>query len=184
MAAVPQVRFAVIDVETTGLGRHSRIVDFACVSLVGSTPAGEFATLINPVAARVPSAARVHGLTETALRGAPSFTSALPLIAARLDGAILVAHNLRFETRMLAREVARIGAHFDPGIGICTLRSTGLSLLESALGSRLALPDHTAIGDARTTAALFLAHADKVRWGSLRPCTWRGARRIPLPHRD
>ena len=41
-------RLAVVDVETTGLYRYDRIVEFACVTVVDGAVVDEYDTLIQP----------------------------------------------------------------------------------------------------------------------------------------
>ena len=56
-------RLAVLDVETTGLSRHDRVVEFARVTVVD-----EYDTLIQP---DDPDPARIHGITPEMLQPAP-----------------------------------------------------------------------------------------------------------------
>ena len=41
-------RFAVIDTETTGLSKHDRIVEFACITISNGEIVDEYDTLIQP----------------------------------------------------------------------------------------------------------------------------------------
>ena len=71
-------------------------------------------------------------------------------VARRIDGGTLVAHNLPFDTRMLACEFERLGVAFDSGAGLCTFRATGdkLGIACARFGIELSL-QHRALADAR-----------------------------------
>ena len=151
-------RLAVVDVETTGLSRYDRIVEFACVTVVDGEVVEEYDTLIQPN--RDPGPVNIHGITPEMLQSAPKFDAVAGDIADRLNGAVLVAHNISFDVRMLRQEVARLdGGGFDPGEGLCTYRLTGQKLSLAAADAGLPAPNHTALADARTSAALAELHA-------------------------
>ena len=151
-------RLAVVDVETTGLSRYDRIVEFACVTVVDGEVVEEYDTLIQPN--RDPGPVHIHGITPEMLQSAPKFDAVAGDIADRLNGAVLVAHNISFDVRMLRQEVARLdGGGFDPGEGLCTYRLTGQKLSLAAADAGLPAPNHTALADARTSAALAELHA-------------------------
>ena len=99
-------RFAVVDVETSGLStsRH-RILQ---IGLVTVDPHGavldEWSSL---VALRWPwsrvGPRKVHGITRRSLRGAPKAEVALAELRERLDGAVFTAHNAEFDARFIER---------------------------------------------------------------------------------
>lgn len=101
-------RLAVVDVETTGFSRYDRIVEFACVTVVDGAVVEEYETLIQPE--RDPGPVHIHGITPEMLQAAPPFETVAGDISSRLDGAVLVAHNISFDVRMLRQEAARLGA--------------------------------------------------------------------------
>ena len=147
--------FAIIDCETTGFGRSDRIVEIAAV-LVDETDGSvvdEYDTLINPSRDTGPEG--VHGVTASMVEAAPSFEEVAVALATRLNGAILVAHNLSFDARMLRQEYERVGAHFDEGHGHCTLRLTSENLKAACDRYGIGLDGHhRALADARATAEL------------------------------
>ena len=148
-------RFVVIDCETTGFSRYDRIVEIAVVTLAPRTfePVDEYDTLVNPERDLGPVG--VHGITASMVEAAPVFGEIASAVARRIDGATLVAHNLPFDTRMLAYEFERLGVAFDAGTGLCSLRATGdkLSIACARYGITLEL-QHRALTDARATAKL------------------------------
>ena len=152
-------RFAVVDTETTGFSRRDRIVEFACVTISEGQVVDEYESLLQPD--RDPGPVHVHGITPTMLESAPAFEAVAADIAVRLDGAVLVAHNISFDLRMLSQEVERVrGMHLDVGAGVCTYRLTGEKLAVAAERAGLSPPDHSALTDARVAAELLLIHAD------------------------
>ena len=148
-------RFIVFDCETTGFGKHDRIVEIAALTLDPKTlePTDEYDTLINPE--RDISNAGVHGITASMVEAAPTFPEVAATLARRLHGAILIAHNLSFDARMLGQEFARFGVEFNAGAGFCTFKVTREKL--NAACSRYGITlnhQHRALADARATASL------------------------------
>lgn len=148
-------RFAVVDVETTGVYNSDRIVEIAVVTL---SPNGrvidEWDTLVNPERDVGPT--HIHRVTASMVSAAPLFSEVSAAVAERLDGALLVAHNLSFDSRMIANEFERAGGELEPGHGVCTLRLTNEKLAIAC--SRRGIPlthHHRALADARATVRLF-----------------------------
>lgn len=160
----PNGPYAVVDVETTGLDPASdRIVE---VAVVRCGPDGravsEWSTLVQPD--RDPGPTGVHGITADDLAAAPRFDEIAPLLAARLDGAIVTAHNLAFDAAFLAAEWSRVDADRPEAAGLCTLtlarslhprRPEGYSLAACSAAAGIDQPEaHRALADARVTAHL------------------------------
>ena len=160
-----------MDVETTGFSRHDRIVEFACVTVVDGAVVEEYETLIQPE--RDPGPVHVHGITPEMLQSAPPFETVAGDISSRLDGAVLVAHNISFDVRMLRQEAARLGGpEFDPGQGLCTYKLTKQKLALAAAAAGLPAPNHTALTDARTVAVLVDLHAPRGALSDLQAASW------------
>jgi DNA polymerase III subunit epsilon len=154
-------RIAVIDVETTGLYRTDRIVEIAIITMDSSgLVIDEFETLVNPY--RDPGPTWIHGVTASMLVDAPAFDDIAGHVAARLDGAVVVAHNLRFDTKMVGHEFSRTGIDVEWGDGLDTLDATGCKLGVACAEYGIAqLGAHRALFDARATGQLLLAVADQ-----------------------
>ncbi|NGN64216.1 DEDDh family exonuclease [Streptomyces sp. A7024] len=155
--------YAVVDVETTGLARHDRIISAAVfrVDARGEVE-DEWYTTVNPD--RDPGPVWIHGLTSEMLADAPRFPEIAGAFAERLEGRVLVAHNAVFDWSMIAREYARAGETAPVRQRLCTIalaKDLDLDLpnfkLESlarhyGVSQRRA---HHALDDARVLAEVF-----------------------------
>ncbi|WP_260508861.1 exonuclease domain-containing protein [Mycolicibacterium farcinogenes] len=152
-------RIAVIDVETTGLYTKDRVVEIAIVTLDrDGAVTDEFDTLVNP--ARDVGPTWLHRITPSMVTGAPLFSDIAGHVAARVHGAVCVAHNLRFDSRMVGAELQRVGIDIDWGSGLDTLSVTGCKLAQACTDHGVALDNaHRALADARATAQLLVAVA-------------------------
>jgi DNA polymerase-3 subunit epsilon len=159
--------FAVVDVEATGSSsRRHRVVEVAVVLLDRDLePEGEFATLVDPQGPVGPT--HIHGIEPAHLGGAPRFAGIAARLLTLLRGRVLVGHNVGCDRAFLAAEYARVGVRLPAVPEVCTMRMAadrhrehpvpyGLSLraCAQALGV-VGWAPHTALGDARATAALF-----------------------------
>lgn len=158
-------RFAVVDVETSGLRhRRHRILQLAVVTVLGDgTVVDSWVTTVRPVFGRV-GPTHVHGLTRRSLRGAPSFAAVAPELVRRLDGAVFTAHNARFDWAFVRRGLERTGYPVPDAARLCTLRLSRLLDPAGRQSHRLAdvaarhgvdvTRAHDALADATATAEL------------------------------
>lgn len=153
-------RIAVVDVETTGVYSNDRVVEVGVVTVDRSGAiVDEFECLINPL--RDPGPTWLHGLTPSILQDAPMFEDVALHLAALLDGAVVAAHNLSFDRRLLQCEFERAGVDIDWGHGLDTLRAVGCKLGVACANYGIQLHGaHCALNDARATAQLLLRVAD------------------------
>jgi DNA polymerase-3 subunit epsilon len=146
-------RFAVVDTETTGFGKSDRILEIGIILVDGNEIVQEWETLINPE--RDISNSDIHGINSNSVSLAPTFAEIADEILSFINGRILVAHNLPFDTRMLEMEFARLKRNIDLGIGFCTLRATGMKLELACEQFGITNPNaHRALTDARATALI------------------------------
>lgn len=155
--------YAVVDVETTGLARHDRIVSAAVYRLDARGEVEDhWYTLVNPE--RDPGPVWLHGLTSEALRDAPLFADIAEEFGQRLAGRVLVAHNALFDWQMIAREYARAKREAPVRQRLCTIalaKELGLPLPNHKLESLAAhfgvvqRQAHHALDDARVLAEAF-----------------------------
>jgi len=158
-------RFAVVDVETSGLSpRRHRILQVAVVhARADGTILDEWASDVRPRLWRV-GPTHVHGLTARRLRGAPTIAGLVPELVGRLDGAVLAAHNASFDWAFLRRSLRRAGYTPPDARRLCTLRLSRSLDGDGVDSHRLVdLCDrygidhpnaHDALADARATATL------------------------------
>jgi DNA polymerase-3 subunit epsilon len=148
-------RYVVIDTETTGLGKSDRIVEIAAVVYDSDRDeiVDEYDTLVNPMRDIGPT--DIHGLTPTMVSAAPTFDEVAAAFALKIEDSILVAHNLRFDVRMLQMEYERLDAKLNPGSGVCTLRLTGSNLSSACTNLGIPLTNHhRALADARVATEI------------------------------
>lgn len=117
-------RFAVVDIETSGLStRRHRILQVAVVTVEDGRIVDEWSSLVRlrwrfqRVGPR-----KVHGIERATLRGAPRQREVVTALAERLDGAVVTAHNIGFDWPFIVRAAQRAGVVLPPGPQLCTLR--------------------------------------------------------------
>ena len=175
-------RYCAVDLELTGLDpRRHEIVSFGAVPIEdGRVQLG--AALSGPVRPRGPvdeATIRVHGLRAADLLEAPRAEEALEPLLGLLAGAVAVAHFAEVERAFLRRALKQMDVRMrTPLVDTAVLGALWLSerdhvpprrLPLAELARALGLPSHRpheALGDALTTAQVFLAlatHLDAVR---------------------
>jgi DNA polymerase-3 subunit epsilon len=132
---IEQAAVVVLDTETTGLfpSQGHRVVEIGAVRYEPG-PNGpwqvvaEFNQLVQPDRQMELGATRVNGITDADLAGAPRFGEIAEPLLEMLDGALLVAHNARFDAEFLGMELhlIRTGALGEraatlPNPWLCTL---------------------------------------------------------------
>ena len=159
-------RFAVVDVETTGLYPSSdRVVEVAIVQVDGAGRViDRYETLVNP--ARDVGPTSIHGITAELVATAPAFSAIATDIRRLLSGVIWAGHNIAFDRRFLEAEFSRAAQPLPEAPTLCTLamfrrfgptaESHRLDCACAACGIVLE-QYHCALTDAEATAAL-LAH--------------------------
>jgi DNA polymerase III epsilon subunit-like protein len=166
----PSPGFAVVDVETTGfVPEDERIVEVGVVVLDGAgLEVDSFCTLVDP--GRDPGPTHVHGITTSMVTGAPSFAAIRPYLAGLLSGRVVVGHNVdRFDLAFLRAECRRSGGEGSVPGPVPTVDTLQVAQDDLGMRGRATLVDccahyglhwndhHSALGDARVTAALFQA---------------------------
>jgi DNA polymerase-3 subunit epsilon len=189
--AVGAQPFAVVDVETTGLSPwlHDRVVEVAVVKM---DPArgilDEYVTLVNPDRDVGPT--WIHGITATDVRAAPRFSQIAGDVAARLEGAILAGHNVRFDLGFLTSEFARASVNLPPLPAVCTLglarrfasKTPSRKLKHCCEEAGVAYEEaHSALGDARATAHLLGCYLAAASYAGLRSLEEIGCKPLELP---
>ena len=105
---VSNLTFVAFDIETTGLSReHARIVEIGAVKFRNGEIVDTRSWLVNP-GMPIPEATQwVHGITDDMVADAPSFDEMFPEFAEFIGDAVLLAHNARFDVRIVHAEAVR-----------------------------------------------------------------------------
>lgn len=170
-----KVSFCSIDLETTGIGSSDRIVELAAVVTDASgAKTREMHTIVDPrvtlASFKGEGAGWSHGITDTDLVGAPTFSDLLAELNSFISGSILVAHNAPFVMRMLNTELS-LGGFVElevPFINTQTFRSRvglegagGKPLAWHCWQEGIALPDgNPTVLEARAVAQLVNRYRD------------------------
>ncbi|MCQ4619585.1 hypothetical protein KBX10_10990 [Corynebacterium sp. CCUG 59401] len=168
--------YAVIDLETTGVGKHDRIIEVGVVLLRPDlTVESTWETLVQPER-DIPNSF-IHKITATDVVDAPTFAEIAPYLSHLLNGRFAVAHNAPFEQRFLRSEFDRVGVFTGlPGLWLDTMRLSDSHLGVRKLSEALAIADiknsnaHSALADAYATADL-LRYLHLNHRASLAGCT-------------
>ncbi|MCG9970283.1 exonuclease domain-containing protein [Christiangramia crocea] len=156
--------YAILDIETTG-GKYNEegITEIAIYKFDGHTVTDQFISLVNPEQAIQPFVVNLTGINNEMLRNAPKFYEVAKRIVEITQDCILVAHNAKFDYRILRTEFRRLGFDFERR-SLCTvelskklipgLPSYSLGKLVRSLGIPLS-DRHRAAGDAQATIKLF-----------------------------
>ena len=124
MAAEQQeiLKFAVVDVETTGgAGDLNRITEIGVALLDGNEQVGEYHSLVDPGVPITPFVQALTGITDEMVSGQPQFQAIAEKVAELLDGRIFVAHNVQFDCKAIRTELKRCCVKFDPP-RLCTVK--------------------------------------------------------------
>jgi DNA polymerase III subunit epsilon len=162
--AVPEGRYAFVDLETTGADpSRDRITEIGIIWVDDGMRTGEWSTLVNPGLAIPPEIQTLTGISNDMVRGAPAFETVAGHVRERLEGRVFVAHNARFDYGFLKAAFRSLGQRFQSDV-LCTLRLSRRMFPEhdrhglDALIARHGLDGadrHRALGDARLIAEFF-----------------------------
>lgn len=161
-------RFAVVDVETSGLSpkRHRLLQVAVVVVRADGTVEERWSSYVRPRWWRLAHTGptRLHGITRRHLRDGQPLAAVLEQLSTRVDGAVLVAHNAAFDAEFLRRGAVRTGVRLAWAEELCTLGLSRRLDADRALSHHLADVcarygitvdrPHDALADAEATAAL------------------------------
>jgi DNA polymerase-3 subunit epsilon len=170
-SAIPfdEMRFAVMDLETTGFHHHKgdEIISIGAVIIEEGQIKKDrfFHEFVDPQCPVPEDVQKLTGIHQDMLEGCPSFWSVLQPFLSFIDGSIVVGHNIEFDmgfinaklkkycqTQLTSRTLDTITLARFLGI-----RSRGFSLddLLDFYGVE-SIQRHTALGDALLTAEVFV----------------------------
>lgn len=114
--------YAIVDIETTG-GRANRdkITEVAIVLFDGEKIIDTYDTLINPERSIPYNITQITGISQEMVVEAPKFYEVAKKIVELTQGAIFVAHNVRFDYNFLREEFKRLGYTYTRKL-LCTVR--------------------------------------------------------------
>ena len=159
-----EIKYAIIDVETTGMGiQGNRITEIAILVHDGQKVIQEYESLVNPERSIPHTITRLTGINDYMVADAPKFYEIAKEIIEITSDCIFVAHNVNFDYNVIHKEFADLGFPFRRK-KLCTVRlsrklipglpSYSLGKLCSSVG--IPLNDrHRAMGDTRATRILF-----------------------------
>ena len=167
-----KLAYAVVDVETTG-GTHARghrITEIAIVDVDAGAVQDVFETLVHP-GRRIPRpAARLTGISDRMVAGAPAFDEIADEVARRIEGRVFVAHNAGFDWGWVRAQLHDAVGDAPASPRICTmslarrfapeLRRRDLGTLAEHFGIAVH-GRHRAGGDAVATARVLLRLLDR-----------------------
>lgn len=116
--------FVVVDVETTGLDPDgNRIIQIALIRTDAfANPLGYWTSFVNP---EIPiTNSEIHGITAKDVEDAPTFASLVDTIATKIEGQVLVGHNLAFDVSFLSSEFAGAGKELPSVEAVCTVQES------------------------------------------------------------
>ncbi len=171
MQQVPltELAYTVIDTETTGL--HPRegdeIIAIGAVRIINGRllPRESFDCLIKPRAPVSDASVAIHGITPDMLRRMPRIEDVLPKFHRFVEDTVIIGHNVFFDMQFLENAEARTGIKFtNPVLDTLLLshvihpnqKRQSMEAIANRLGIHVTRR-HSALGDALTTAEIFLA---------------------------
>jgi len=113
---------------------HDRITEIAAVRIEGGQEVARWSTLVNPGTAISSFIQNLTGISNAMVADAPGFEEVAPRLLEILKGAVLVAHNVRFDHGFLLNEYSRL----EQALRVKTLCTVRLS--------RLLYPQHKSHG--------------------------------------
>jgi DNA polymerase-3 subunit epsilon len=172
-------RLVVLDTETTGMSPDAgdRLVEVAYVAIEDGRIGASGSSLVQPGRDIPIGATRVHGIDAGMVKDAPGYPTVGKMLREAIGDAPAVFHNYPFDLPFLIVLFREAGV---PRLDTPVIDTLGLARMMPRVGSnslgplaqRLGIEPgtaHRALGDARTTAEVFLALA--AMWAKDRPET-------------
>jgi len=111
-----------VDVETNGISHTSgHVIEVGAIRVEDGKVVRSFNKLIDPGRPIPAFITRLTGITDDDLKSAPMFADIADELHDLLDGAVFVAHNVRFDYSFLKTEFKRVGKTFLPK-QLCTVK--------------------------------------------------------------
>ncbi|WP_417363070.1 exonuclease domain-containing protein [Galbibacter sp.] len=158
------MKYAIIDVETTGLaGSNNKVTEIAVAIHDGARVIDEFHTLVNPLIPIAPYVVGLTGIDDGMVQDAPVFDAIADQLLQLTEDCVFVAHNVSFDYSVIQKEFKSIGVNYQRK-KLCTVRLSRKifpGLKSYSLGKLCSYLDiklnnrHRAKGDTDATVILF-----------------------------
>ena len=110
---MPKKLYAIVDIETTGgQATREKITEIAIVLHDGEKIVDSFETLLNPERSIPYFITQVTGINDEMVANAPRFFEIAKQVVKMTEGAVFVAHNVRFDYSFIQEEFRRLGFTF------------------------------------------------------------------------
>lgn len=110
------------DIETTGLGaRSGKIIEIALIRVENDQIVEEFHSLVNPGQHLPDWISSLTGILDKDLQNQPYFNEIADKVAKICEGAVFIAHNVRFDYSFIKNHLLESGYIFKPEL-LCTVR--------------------------------------------------------------
>ena len=115
-------KYVLLDLETTGATPlKDRITEIALIRFEHGIEVARWQTLVNPCADIPPFIQQLTGISNHMVSDAPTFDEVANKLLAFLEGAVLCAHNVRFDYGFLKNEFKRMGIDLRQKV-LCTVK--------------------------------------------------------------
>ncbi|HIC32661.1 MAG TPA: 3'-5' exonuclease, partial [Flavobacteriaceae bacterium] len=144
--------YSIVDIETTG-GKYNEegITEIAIYKFDGHKVVDQFISLVNPERDIQPFVVNLTGINSNMLKNAPKFYEVAKRIVEITEDTILVAHNAKFDYRILRTEFKRLGFDFERET-LCTVEL-----------SKTLIPDQKSYSLGKLVRALGIPVSDRHR---------------------
>lgn len=184
------MKFAVVDIETTGLFHQGHgITEIAVVHIDGDNCRQVFHSLVNPEKAIPSGITHLTGIEDITVKDAPDFEEIAEELEAALHNRVFVAHNVNFDYNFLKAAFEKSGRAFKYQ-RLCTMRYAR-KILPAMSSHRLKsvclaldignTDEHRAGGDAMAAAQVLLQLQKRDAQGELEKLLKQNKRHSILP---
>jgi len=165
-------RFVVFDIETTGLDKIAEeITEIGAVLVENGQITKQWGTFVNPEKPIPAKISELTSITDEMVADAPKINEALPEFFEFAKGAVLVAHNAKFDTGFIKEKAKKCGIEYNFGhldtlmLAKCLypdLANYRLNTLTKHLNVVLE-NHHRAVDDAKATADIFVKMLEELK---------------------
>ncbi len=190
MSNVLSQTYVFIDLETTGGSPPGdRIIEIGLKKVIDGQVVDEWQSLVNPQQTIPPFIENYTGISNQMVQGAPLFSAIADTFKSKLEGAVFVAHNARFDYSFVKSEFRRINESFSAKV-LCTVklsRQLYPQYIKHSMDALIARhnlaagPRHRAMGDVDSMLAFFLHALSECGKGEVEGVIGKILKRPSLP---